>query len=456
MPDGDNSHTECLFPLQAKPPTIRSDFPAVSNTQLAIHFLLQLAVILLACRVVGKVAAKLGQPQVVAEMITGVLLGPSLFGLCWPSAHAWLFPAESQRVLYPFAQAGLALYMFIVGLEFRGDIVRQRLRSMAAVSAAGMLAPFALGAALGWVFIQHTSLFTSQTGAVEGMLFLGAALCISAFPMMARVIDHRHLNSTTVGAVSLSAGAINDAAAWCLLAIVLARREGDWNRALLTIGGGLLIVPLVLKFLRPLLHRCQGWFVRNDALTPGGMLVLIALMAAGAWFTGLIGLHLVLGAFLVGAAVPRGVIVRDLVSRLKPLTVALLLPLFFTYSGMHTKMGLLNSAWLWQMCLAVLAAAIVGKGVACWLAARATGLSNREALGIGTLMNVRGLMELIIINIGLEKGIISPGLFAILVVMAIVTTVMACPVFDRLVGAGESNQSSVVSNQIIESTRHSH
>jgi Kef-type K+ transport system membrane component KefB len=159
-------------------------------------------------------------------------------------------------------------------------------------------------------------------------------------------------------------------------------------------------------------------------------------MTLGAFFTDLIGLHAVFGAFVMGAAMPRGVVARDLIGRIQPLTVALLLPLFFTYSGLNTKIGLLNSGFLWLMCGAVLIAAVVGKGVACWLAARATGVPNREALGIGTLMNARGLMELIIINIGLQRGIISEGLFATLVIMAVVTTLMASPLFDRLVGSG--------------------
>jgi Kef-type K+ transport system membrane component KefB len=158
-------------------------------------------------------------------------------------------------------------------------------------------------------------------------------------------------------------------------------------------------------------------------------------MALGAWFTDLIGLHAVFGAFVMGAAMPRGVVVRDLIGRIQPLTVALLLPLFFTYSGLNTKIGLLNTSFLWAMCGAVLIAAILGKGVACWVAARATGIPNREALGIGTLMNARGLMELIIINIGLQRGIISEGLFATLVIMAVVTTLMASPLFERLVGS---------------------
>src|SRR6202163_1308687 len=185
-----------------------------------------------------------------------------------------------------------------------------------------------------------------------------------------------------------------------------------------------------------MLVRAKEWLAKDGTLTEAGLVVALALMILGAFFTDLIGLHAVFGAFVMGAAMPRGVVVRDLIARIQPLTVALLLPLFFTYSGLNTQIGLLNSGFLWLMCGAVLVAAGGGKGVACWVAARATGIPNREALGIGTLMNARGLMELIIINIGLQRGIISEGLFATLVIMAVITTLMASPLFERLVGSG--------------------
>jgi Kef-type K+ transport system membrane component KefB len=236
--------------------------------------------------------------------------------------------------------------------------------------------------------------------------------------------------------VALGAGAIDDAMAWCLLAIVLASFDNNWSHAIWNIGGGAAYVAVTLLLIRPLLARFKEWMIQDGTLTEAGLVIGLALMALGAWFTDLIGLHAVFGAFVMGAAMPRGIISRDLIGRIQPLTVALLLPLFFTYSGLNTKIGLLNTGFLWLMCGAVLVAAIVGKGVACYLAARATGIPNREALGIGTLMNARGLMELIIINIGLQRGIISEGLFATLVIMAVVTTLMASPIFDRLVGTG--------------------
>jgi Kef-type K+ transport system membrane component KefB len=414
----------------------------MNNLSLAVQFFLQLAVILLFCRIVGAIAARLGQPQVVAEMIAGVLLGPSLFGMLAPEAQAWLFPwdktqklRDTQSYLFPASQLGLALYMFVVGMEFRVDIVAKKLRSSIAVSVAGMVAPFGLGAGLAWMLYHHTTLFPQRTSLTEAMLFLGASMCITAFPMLARIIHFKKLSGTTMGTVALGAGAIDDATAWCLLAIVLASFDNDWSKAWLNIGGGAGYVAFTLLVIKPALGRLARFLSRDGSLTEAGLVIGLALMALGAWFTDLIGLHAVFGAFVMGAAMPRGLISRDLIARIQPLTVALLLPLFFTYSGLNTKIGLLNTGFLWLMCGAVLVAAILGKGVACWLAARATGISNREALGIGVLMNARGLMELIIINIGLQRGVISEGLFATLVIMAVITTLMASPIFERLVGS---------------------
>ena len=406
----------------------------MSNLQLAIFFLFQVGAILVVCRLTGLVGRRLGQPQVVSEMIAGVLLGPSLLGLFFPEVAAKLFPPETLRVLFPVSQLGLAAYMFVVGLEFRMDIVRQQARAAVAVSIAGMAAPFALGAVLGWYFHGHTSLFPGRTSVTEAAIFTGSSLCITAFPMLARIIHFKGLAGTTMGTVAIGSGAINDAAAWCLLAVVLASFDGNLAHAALNIGGGVGYVAFVLVGLRPLL---RGWGRAVDArgdLSEGEFMLCVAAMAFGAWFTDLIGLHAVFGAFMMGLAMPRGVVARELIARIQPLTVAMLLPLFFTYSGLNTRIGLLDTGYLWAMAGLVLLAALVGKGVGCWLAARASGLSNRESLGIGVLMNARGLMELIIINIGLQRGIITPALFATLVIMAVVTTLMASPIFDLLVG----------------------
>lgn len=415
----------------------------MNNLDLAIHFFLQLAVILVFCRIVGLIAAKFGQPQVVAEMIAGVLLGPSLFGLFWPETQAWLFPwdktqklRDTQSYLFPVSQLGLALYMFIVGMEFRMDIITKRLKSSIAVSLAGMATPFVLGALLAWYVHgrPELGLFPAHVPLGSAMIFLGACMCITAFPMLARIIHFKGLTGTTMGTVAIGAGAIDDAMAWCLLAVVLAKLDNNWSGAIMNIGGGVGFVVVAFVIIKPLLVRAQRWLVKDGELTETGFVTGLALMSLGAWWTDYIKLHAVFGAFVMGAVMPREVMAKDLISKIQPLAVALLLPLFFTYSGLNTRIGLINSPTLWLVCGAVLFVAVAGKGVACYLAARATGIPNREALGIGTLMNARGLMELIIINIGLQKGVISEGLFATLVIMAVITTLMASPLFELLVG----------------------
>jgi Kef-type K+ transport system membrane component KefB len=415
----------------------------MNNVQLSIQFFLQLAVILLFCRAIGVVAARLGQPQVVAEMIAGVMLGPSLLGWLWPEAQQALFPwdpmqkiRDTQSYLFPVSQLGLALYMFIVGLEFRLDIIKRNLRSSIVVSLAGMVVPFTLGATLAWFLYGRTdgSIFPSEVSLVSAMIFLGASMCITAFPMLARIIHFKGLAGTIMGTVAIGAGAIDDTIAWCLLAIVLAAIDNDWSHALHSISSGIGFAAVVLVFFKPLLARMERHLVRHESLTEVGLVVGLACLLVGAWFTESIHLHAVFGAFVMGSVMPRRTMGRDLINRIQPLTVVLLLPLFFTYSGLNTKIGLINTPYLWLVCGAILVVAILGKGVACYLAARFTGVSNREAMGIGTLMNARGLMELIVINIGLQKGVITKELFAALVIMAVVTTLMASPVFELVMG----------------------
>lgn len=415
----------------------------MNNLDLAVHFFFQIGFILIACRLTGMIAAKVGQPQVVAEMITGVVLGPSVFGLIWPDLQQFIFPwdrqqtaRDTQSYLFPASQLGLALYMFVVGLEFRTDIVRHNFKTSMVVSIAGMVAPFILGGGLGCYFFFNTQLFPERTSLIEAVLFLGASLCITAFPMLARIIHFKGLAGTLMGTVAIGAGAIDDATAWCLLAVVLASFDGEFSGAVASIGGGLGFVAVAILVFRPLLANLDR-HLRDESgnLSDSGLVIGLAAMALGAWFTDKFGLHAVFGAFIMGAIMPRTKMQRGLIERIQPLAVALLLPLFFTYSGLNTKIGLLNSIDMWLMCLVVLGASIAGKGLACWGAARLMGLPHREAMGIGTLMNARGLMELIIINIGLQRGVISEPLFAMLVIMAIVTTLMASPIFDALVGA---------------------
>ena len=413
----------------------------MNNVHLAISFFLQIVVILMTCRLTGLIGKRFGQPQVVSEMIAGVLLGPSLLGLFLPTVQAAIFPwdaaqqtRDTQSYLFPASQLGLALYMFVVGLEFRVEHLQRHFLGSITVSLAGMLAPFVLGAGLGWYFVSYTELFPEKTTANEAMLFLGASLCITAFPMLARIIHFKSLAGTPMGTLAIGAASVDDACAWCLLALVLASFDGDPTHAIKSILGGITFVAAVVYVLRPTLQKAEAWLKDGEELSESGYVVCLSIMALGAYCTDSLGLHAVFGAFIAGTAMPRGVVTRDLIARTQPLTVALLLPLFFAFSGLNTKITLLNSIELWVYCGAVLIAAIEGKGVACWAAALASGLPNRQAMAVGALMNSRGLMELIIINIGLERGIISPSLFAVLVIMAVLTTLMASPLFDWCMG----------------------
>lgn len=400
----------------------------MSLDDIALRFFLEVMVILVAIRIVGLAARRLRQPPVLAEMIAGVALGPSLFGLLAPGGQTWLFPAEVKSVIFTFAQVGIAFYMFVVGLEFNPALVRQHLRSSTAVAAAGIVVPFALGAAVGYAMVGNPMLFSATTSTGNAMLFLGAALSITAFPMLARIIQESGMSGTKIGTLALAAGSLDDVAAWCILAVVLASFSSDGAIALRAIGGGALYVVALLLVVRPMLRRMEAVAQAANGLTRPMLSVLLALLALCAWFTDYVRIYAVFGAFLLGLVMPRGVMSRDLHAMLEPTATAFLVPLFFVYSGLNTRLGLVTPA-LWGMTLLVLVAAVVGKAGGCWAAARLAGEDNRHAMAIGALMNARGLMELILLNIGLRAGIITSELFAIGILMAVVTTLMATPMF---------------------------
>lgn len=407
----------------------------MSSFELSVLFFLQLTIILLVCRIVGWAARWFGQPQVVGEMIAGVLLGPSLAGWLFPDLQAWLFPADSKSLLYAVSQVGLVLYMFLVGLEFDTELIRSRLRSAVGVSVSGILTPFVLGCGLGFFLIQGGGFFSPDVVVWEGMFFIGAAMSITAFPMLARIIYERGMSGTSLGALALAAGSIDDAAAWCVLALVLASFTGDPLIAVLAIGGGIFYALSLLTVGKKWLRWLGTVAEREQGVRPALLTTVLALVMLGAWFTDRIGIYAVFGAFIMGAAMPRGRFAHEVQRQIEPLTTSFLLPLFFVYSGLHTRITLLDTPWLWLVALVVLLLACLGKGIACWAAARLSGEDNRSAMAIGALMNARGLMELIILNIGLERGIITPLLFAVMVVMAIATTLMATPIFEWIYGS---------------------
>ncbi|WP_343518660.1 cation:proton antiporter [Sphingomonas sp.] len=407
----------------------------MAPAELSIHFFAQLAIIIAAARVVGWMARKwLGQPQVVGEMIAGVVLGPSLFGLIFPEIQQVLFPKDSRTLLYVLAQLGVGLYMFLVGLQFRSDEFRANVKSAASVSIAGMAAPFMIAVLIAPLLLANGGLFTPGVGQFQATLFMGAAIAITAFPMLARIIHERGLSGTRLGTLSLSAGAIDDAAAWTVLAIVLASLGAGPVVAIKAIvGGGLL--ALFILFAGPRLLAPLGRVAAREGKVSQSLLGLtLILFASAALGMDWAGLHAVFGGFLLGTVMPRGVFASEVRRMLEPVTVVLLLPIFFTFSGLNTQMSLLADPAMFLIAGGILVASIAAKGVACWGAARLTGQDNPTAMAIGALMNARGLMELIIINIGLQRGIITPALFSILVLMAIVTTLMASPLFELVYG----------------------
>jgi len=412
--------------------------------EIAIHFFLQLTVILAACKLAGLVAQRVGQPQVVGEMIAGVVLGPSLLGRIAPELQGDLFPTGTPNlVLYTAAQVGLVLYMFIIGLNFDVEHVRQRAGTAAAVSITGTVAPLAIGALAAIPLLSVGGFFGDGVTLGMAMMFLGASIAITAFPMLARIIFEKKLTGTSLGTLALACGATADAVSWCILAAVLAIHRNSPMLAVIAIGGGLLYTLVLLTIGRRGLQPLGRMAEENQGVSPSMLSTVLILLMACAWFTDIIGIYAIFGAFLLGVAMPSGFFAINLTDKLEPLTTKLLLPLFFVYSGLNTQIGLVNTPALWAVTLGLVVVAVVGKGVACAVAARLSKVPMRESVALGALMNARGLIELILLNIGLEAGIITPTLFTILVIVAVVTTLMTSPIFEAVYGRHQRVAESV-------------
>src|SRR6202012_1471309 len=367
-------------------------------------------------------------------MIAGVFLGPSLLGMLFPDLQATIFPKETRNVLYTGAQLGVGLYMFLVGTTLQMDHFKSKARSAIGVSLAGIAAPFFIAFLITPLLLGIPGLFAAGISQTNATLFMGACIALTAFPMLARIINERGLANTSLGTLSLTAGAFDDAASWCVLALVLATFGAGPGVAILAIGGALVYGAFIILFGRRLLAPLGRIVEREGHMSHTVLGITMALFCLSAFLMDAIGIHAIFGGFILGAVMPRDLFAAELKKKIEPLAVILLLPMFFTFSGLNTRMDMVNSAQLLLVALGVLVASVVAKGGACYLAARMSGEDNRTALGIGALMNSRGLMELIIINIGLQKGIIGPALFSMLVLMAIATTMMASPLFELVYG----------------------
>ncbi len=414
--------------LQAPPPE-ESGGGAVGGSAEDVLWRLLLAsvVIIVAARVVGAGMRKINQPQVVGEIIAGILLGPSALGALWPRATEVLFPSEIMPFLDLLANVGLILFMFLVGLELDFRLIRGRGHAAVWVSGASIAAPFLSGVALALVLFP-------MLGSGEGRftsfgLFIGASMSITAFPVLARILTERGLYKTKLGAVTLTCAAVDDVTAWCMLAVVVtvARATGAVG-ALVTIGLSLAFILVMMNGVRPLMQRLARYHEERGRLSAGVLAALFVGIILSALITDRIGIHVIFGAFLLGAVMPhRPAFVREITEKVEDFAVLFLLPIFFAFSGLRTDIGRIGSLRLWLITLLVLLVASAGKWGGSTLAARVAGLEWRESSALGVLMNCRGLTELIILNIGLQLGVLPSTLFAMLVIMAVVTTIMTEP-----------------------------
>lgn len=389
--------------------------------------LLQVLLIVLAARSLGSLFRKIGQPPVIGEMVAGILLGPSLLGWVAPAAQSFVFPVDSLDPLKLLSQVGVILFMFVVGTELNLDHLRDKADSAVMVSHASIVVPFFLGTGL--------ALFLYRPLAPAGIpfsafaLFIGVSMSITAFPVLARILEERGLSRTKLGTTAIACAAVDDVTAWCLLAVVVAIvKSGGPGGALWTIGMALLFIAGMLFLVRPRL----AWIVQRRALPWSGnsglLAAMFALVFASALATEVIGIHALFGAFLAGVCMPPDRELRQFLrERLETFSSAFLLPLFFAFTGLRTQIGLLNDWQGWLMCLGIIAVAIAGKLGGSMIAARWTGMSWSDSFSLGALMNTRGLVELIVLNIGYDLGILSPRIFAMLVLMALVTTFMTGP-----------------------------
>ncbi len=417
----------------------------MSNEYLVAHFLLQLIAIIVTCKAVAYLGKYLfSQTEVVCEMIAGVVLGPSLLGYVAPNIQHWLFPAQhyllengqevvnpSMSIIYVFGQLGLIFFMFIVGLEFDASLIKHRVRGASAIVVGSTFVPMLTGGIVAFFLFSKAELFYPSISITTAMCFLGVSFAITAFPMLARILEERGLTKTYVGTLSLVAGSICDAISWCLLSFLLAVVKSDPSLTVYVVVSGFIYILFMVVFVRKVANFVINKYIniKNPDLLLVGIIVYLLFSA---WLTNQIGIYPIFGAFVAGAVLPKAKIIGLIREKIQPLTTNVLLPLFFIYSGLNTEIQLINSATLWSIVGVVVIAAMLGKLVACSLSAKLIGESWFDALTIGTLMNSRGLMELIVLNIGLYYHIITPVMFSILTIMAIVTTLMTTPLLNLI------------------------
>jgi Kef-type K+ transport system membrane component KefB len=428
--------------LQAPPPP--PDAPAfgkpkAGQVDVVLHVTATLAAVIALGAVLSRILRYFGQPPVIGEVLAGILLGPSLLGAFSPETMYMLIPSAAKdphgqvpAAIKAISQLGVILYMFLVGLELNGSRIAARMHSTVAVSHASIVLPFTLGAALAlalYPLFSHAGVpFTSFA------LFMGISMAITAFPVLARILSDRNLDKTEIGTIALGCAAADDVSAWCLLALVVGVTQADMASTVWVIGGAVLFVAFVFVVVQPLaLRATQKWDREPGALPPSVLAGTFVAVLLSSLTTEAIGIHALFGAFLLGSVIPHdSKLAQEFTDKLKGVVTVLLLPAFFAYTGMRMQIGLISGAENWLWCGVIVLVATLGKFGGTLVAAKLTGLSWRDSAVLGTLMNTRGLMELIVLNIGLDLGVIGPQLFAMMVIMALVTTALTAPVLGLL------------------------
>jgi Kef-type K+ transport system membrane component KefB len=426
-------HTERIQVMPAKDSSGEGLFVNLfkSNLQEALPtLLLQIIIIIAATQLLGAFFRRIGQPAVIGETVAGIILGPSLFGLLFPGAFHFIFPAESLPNLRFLSQIGLILFMFIVGMELDTRLLRKQAFEALIISHASILIPFTLGIFLS--LFLYPSFAVQQTDFYPFALFMGIAMSITAFPVLARIIRDRKLTDTKLGILAISCAASDDVTAWCILAILIALiRSGSGMNGMLVIGMVIVYIFIMLVPVRKILKKIQTAYENGKAGYNSLMAIMFTFLLLSSWATEAIGIHALFGAFLAGIVMPKNEAVQKrMIERISDLTMVMLLPLFFVYTGLRTQAGILNSGALWLSFGFILVCAVAGKFGGSALVARALGQTWNDSLSIGALMNTRGLMELIVLNIGYDMGILSTEIFSMMVLMALLTTIMTSPVLN--------------------------
>lgn len=392
--------------------------------------LLQIITIIIVARIFGFLFKKIGQPTVIGEIIAGIFLGPSFIGMFFPEYSLFLFPKTSLPNLQFISQIGLILFMFIVGMELDLKTIQKKAHEAIIISHASIIFPFALG--MGLAYFLYINYAPENINFLSFSLFIGISMSITAFPVLARIVQERQLTKTRIGAIVITCAAADDISAWCILAAVIAIvKAGSVISSFYIILMALAYVILMLKVIQPFLKRLGDIYSHQDTLSKPVVAIFFVTLLISSYLTEIIGIHALFGAFMAGVIMPQNLHFRNVfIEKVEDVSLVLLLPLFFVFTGLRTQIGLLNDIHLWEICALIVAVAVAGKFFGSAIAAKFVGQSWKDSLMIGALMNTRGLMELIVLNIGFDLGILPPAIFTMLVIMALLTTFMTGPALD--------------------------